>query len=942
LSSIMSKFPVSSLFGFFLIVSPALGQTFFYEPVIRPSGSYYRVHKTPHFEIIFEEGSEVEAWQIALILERQLPRAQALSGAARTMWMPVILNNSSDRSNGYVHTHPFRQEIEVSHIKGNRLGTRSNSWIETVATHELVHAAQGQASGPGGLGRMIHWFAPDAARALNLSLPSGLNEGAAVYFESTDGTGRLNDARFQMQYRAAADSERPWSLSQIMERSRYGFHVNRHYIGGANFFAWQYSKDQGSFFRKMRTLRYRYSMRSTGLDLRRTTGQSLNQLMTDFRHETSSQTRKLFSDSQIISEGRDVLQRWPQWLNDSTLVVYRKGLNETPGFYEIDSERGSIQLIHAVELPEDAWFHVADNTLLYSRYVPDQFSMLRSSADIFRYEISNHREIRLTEDARAHMPVQTSSKIWALQNNGQRNTWIEIDEDGHIQIIRDRSQADLIQIAPSREITAVLVRHSGMQGVYLAESDGKFEPWIFLNGGTIREMAWSWDERYLLFTGDVGGVTNVYCHDVEMERTTQLTDVHYGALDPVLSRDNHTLIYVDYQHERYNVVSAEFLPDDAPLVTLLSISKIPEIPSRLEIPEDFDHVPYTVVGRRLRPRMVLPIGFWSSESPRRRLGFGGGLGIYGSDPLRRVTYTVESLVQSRKIWGRAEIHSAFGPIISILDIYNEPDAVTARIISQDPSTRNVISQDVTYGDQSTGIGLTFALPLRFEANVRHSYARFTLGIRSERTRWFSLNGIPVPYRTDTRQSLSEWQNSTRIDTGSLFAIGLQQNRRDIWPNRGTVIGVYTRTDVHRGGGPRQSGLFVRVNQHWSFSRKSNTSLILGGSLRSQSTPGVYSNSLVLPRGQEGYLGAGTHIRIDAEVLQPMWYIQNGFLTTSTYFKVLYLYGFVQKMVVGIEDREKWSLGLGIGLQFRLLHHIDLEIRASLNPFDFSQGYFTLM
>lgn len=929
------------VFGLLLIPSFVLGQDVVYEPILRPPGSKYRVHKTKHFEIIFEEGSEVEAWQTALTLERMLPQAQDLSGLAGQMWMPVILNNSSDQSNGYVHTHPFRQEIEVPHIKGSRLGTRSDSWIEIVGTHELVHAAQAQASGPWGLGRVLYWLAPDAARSLNLSLPPGLNEGAAVYLESAGphNAGRLNDARFQMQYRAAAASEDPWSLSQLFESSRYGFHANRHYIGGANFFDWQFERDQGFFFQKMRTQRYRYFTRLTGLDLRKATGQELDSLLAEFRQDTTPEVNRIPKSSNLIAGSSGSMQRRPQWLNDSTLIVYRRGLNETPGFFTLDIESGKLQRAHSVLLPEDAWFSVADSVILYSRYVPDRHSTLASSADIFKYDVSKNEVVRLTRGARAHAPVQTPYGIWALQNDGQRNTWIEVNADGSTQTIRGRSQADLIQIAPSTHSNAVLVRHDRLQGIYLADSNGAFEPWIFMDDAAIREMSWSSDGRYLLFTADTGGITNVYCYDLETKRTTQLTDVLYGALDPILSGDNRTLIYVDYQHEHYDVVSAEFSPEEGQEVSLIPVNEVPEISSRLEVPEDFLHESYRL-GSRLRPRMVLPLGVWSADASEKSLGIGFGLGGYGSDPLRYLAYATEATIQSGRLWGRTEVSYALGKVIISLEAYNQPDAAIARV------TRSVrqreFTQDITYGDQSMGVGITVALPLRFEANVRHTYARIFAGIRGERTRWFSLDDNPVPSLRNTGRSLADWQGSTRVDTGISFAVGLQQNTRDVWPNGGTVIGIFGRADVGREFGSRGTGLFMRVNQYLSVYQRLNTSLMVSASLLSQNSADVYNRGLVLPRGQDMYVGAGTHIRAGAEVLQPVWYIQDGFLDISVYFKVFYLYGFVQRVVVSPDSLGDWSAGIGMGLQFRLLHYLDLEVRASLNPADFNQGYLTVI
>ncbi len=921
----------------FLIPSFVLGQNV-YQPIIRPLGSSYQVHKTEHFEIIFEEGSEVEAWETAQILERELSRAQMLTGGGRRIWMPVVLNNSNDQSNGYVHTHPFRQEIEVPHIKGSRLGTKFDSWVTAVASHELVHATQADAGGPRGLGKVLHWIAPDLARALNLSLPPGLNEGAAVFFESSvaEGAGRLNDARFQMQFRAAIESEHPWSLSQMLERSRYSFHANRHYIGGANFFAWQHSHDQGAFYKDMRARRYRNPLRVSGLDLRQTIGQDLDELSSAFQEEMIPDSVSIQGSSTIVAGRQGVLQRWPQWPSDSTLVVYRRGLNVTPGLYTIDVHSRAVQLIHAALLPEDGWFSIRDSVALYSRYVSDRFSTLRSHADVFRYDFQNHQETRITKEARVHMPIQTPLGIWGLQNDGQRNKWVQIDEDGQIQPIRDRSQADLIQIAPSQEHIALLIRHRGVQGIYRAEPNGELTPWIFLNDGSIREMSWSSSGQYLLFTADQRGVTNVFCHDLYLNQTKQLTNVPYGALDPVLSDDDQTLLFVDYQHEQYNIASTEFSSLDGPTVSLLSAEQVPEILPRLAVPEEFTYEPYKLV-RRLQPRMLLPVGVWTNEMPNWIPRLRGGLGVYGSDPLRRVTYSAEATIQSSKIWGLAEVSASFGPIIATVEAYNTPESVVARVLMPEE-----IIQDVTYGEQSIGIGLTVTLPLRFEANVRNSFARISAGLKSEQTRWFSLDDHQVPFRLDTGQSLIEWQRSTRVETGVRVAVGVQQNMRDVWPNQGTVIDAFGRADLRREYDPENLGLYIRLNQYFPFFQRSNTGIRLIIDVLTQNQNRVYSSSLVLPRGSEATLGEGTYTRLGAEILRPIWFIEDGSLTVPVYLKVLYLYGFAQRVMSGKDHKGAWATGLGMGMQNRLLHYLDLEVRFSINPFDPRKYYFTLM
>ena len=121
-------------------------QSSIYSVVYRPPSAAYRVLESPHFDLIFQEGAEADAQRTAAVLEEALPSTRRLVGLQENqrLRMPVVLNAFNDRSNGFVRALPFKQEIERTGIKGNRLGTRTSSWLAAVAPHELTHAAHAE------------------------------------------------------------------------------------------------------------------------------------------------------------------------------------------------------------------------------------------------------------------------------------------------------------------------------------------------------------------------------------------------------------------------------------------------------------------------------------------------------------------------------------------------------------------------------------------------------------------------------------------------------------------------------------------------------------------------------------------------------------------------------------------------------------------------------
>ena len=911
-----------------------------YDPAARPLGTRYLVHQTPHFDVIFEASRIQEAAEAARLLEQELDKTQSLIGRPRLMHMPVVLNAYNDRSNGYVHTLPFRQEIEVPHIRGDILSPHYSSWMKAVVPHELVHAVQAQSGGQFGVGTVLNWIAPDLARSTNMALPPGLNEGAAVYYESQvqPNAGRLHDSRFQMKMKAALEASKPWSLAQLFEAPAYTWPRDRHYIGGANFFAWQVGRDGGAFFRRMRHRLWRFPFRATGRELRRATGEPVNKLSSEFREDLLEAIAQWPQENESLSKlkmisGRTGLQhRRPYWASDSTLIVYKQGYDVISGLYAVDVHTGASQHLHAVRLPEDAWYSLVDSTVLYSRYVRDTFVPTQWVAEAYEFDLRTRQPKRLTTDGRVFAPVQVGNSIWAVKNEGQYNVISSIGPDGAVTPLQPELKITVTQVAPAPDgnRAAVVIRSQGEQGIYRAEWVGQreptLEPWITLPGNAIREVSWSPDGRFLLFTTDLSGPTNVYSYDLERDRTTQLTSVRYGALDPQVSPDGRTLVFVNYEDERYDLVSIPFAPESALELSLPNrVDALPLQPVD-SVPSGFATEPYSI-GGRLAPRLVLPIVRYDYTSPREKLGMGVGLWLMGSDPLRRMTYSTRLSVQSSRLWGSASLSTMLGIVQTTAYVYRRPNTVTAAVREADGRTRSLI-----YGRNQENVGLQFRMPLYLESNVRNTSGVFRLGLEAGQESWFAIDENPVPVLVSSGESLARRFGFTAVNAGVAFNIRQMRNSRDIWPHRGGAFSISTHSDMWHEMGQVRRALLGRAALYWSPSRHAHTGMRMGVTVLSQNRANVFDAFLIMPRTHEdAYVDAGNTVKADVEFIQPLWFIDDGFLNVPMYFKVLYVYSFLEAIVHSDtpQVRNSQAVGAGVGLEWRVMHYLDLDIRIGL-------------
>jgi len=243
-------------FATFLLVllgSTAAGvRAQWYGVTYRPPGAHYRVLRSPHFELIYQQGRESEARVAAALLEAHYDSVRALVGVRHDFRMPVIVNDYRDQGNGFVSALPFRQEFDLARLRGLAVAPTAHSWLHAVAPHELVHAAHAELNPGLGIGWGLRLLGPDWSRLLNLWAPAGFAEGVAVFYESRieGGAGRLHFPFFNMEFRAAMASDHPWRLAQLLEAPTYTWPFDRHYNGGGHLHQYLVENGKPDFFRR--------------------------------------------------------------------------------------------------------------------------------------------------------------------------------------------------------------------------------------------------------------------------------------------------------------------------------------------------------------------------------------------------------------------------------------------------------------------------------------------------------------------------------------------------------------------------------------------------------------------------------------------------------------------------------------------------------------------
>lgn len=528
-----------------------------------PARYKWNIAKLPHYNLIYPQGNDSMAYRYALYLENVYPRVKKTIGEPMKIKFPVILHPGSMSSNGLVSWAPRRMELITT--PSSKLDAQS--WDKHLVLHESRHVIQ--------MGKLMHGiFRPlyyiigeQAAGVAAFFLPTWFLEGDAVSTEtamSNAGRGRLPE--FNMTYRAQMLGDgKLFSFDKLLLGS-YKDYTGDYYALGYDLTSYA---------------RYRY-----GSDIwDKTTSRYVSVpflFSSAFKHHSGSSVETLYKETfDFLKDGwmkqdtavlmpsylspsvkKYTSYRYPQLLNDSTIIAVKSGLHDLNSLVMLSGGKEKhltyISRINSRLILRNGhvyWTEIVPGL----RWTHENYSVLK------RYDTETGRIKILTPGQRYLAPaIDEAGKVAAVSRFtiDAKSELVLIDLENGKELLSfdvpDNAFIKELTFGEDGDVVAVTVNNSGISILQLNTGTGN---WSELQERTTANItAPVWNKGRLYFESGVSGTNNIYSLNPSDSIARRLTSARFGAFDPAFDPQSNRLYYSDYQAKGYRVAS---LPTDS-------------------------------------------------------------------------------------------------------------------------------------------------------------------------------------------------------------------------------------------------------------------------------------------------------------------------------------------------------------------------------------------
>jgi len=540
----------------------------------------YWTLETSHFRVTYPAALEPVARRVAALAEGIHERISPALGYRAKTFTEIAITDDTDSANGSATALPYNT-IRLYATAPDDLSALGDhdDWYLSLLTHEYAHIAHtDNISGVPAIVNVVlgKIYAPNQAQ------PRWLLEGLATMLESehTSG-GRIRSSLWDMYLRADVLDDRIAGLDQFSSNPFRFPGGNLWYIYGSRFLRW-ITDVYGANTMRAVVADYGSTLVPLGINrsIRRATGKTYEELYEGFKDYIrrlyaeqirAVEKRGLREGTRLTTHGRTVY--YPRFLP----AIAREGKAEELVYFRDDAaERTGLW-----RLPLDAPAKGARNETLIARTRGSSSAAFTPEGDLVFHSISTFRNLYDRDDLfrlpRGERAPTGSEPARRQLTRGQRAQYADVSPDGKSIVFtvntRGTSYLEIANLAQDGGVERHrdLVPSARFEQAYTPRfsPDGKtvaYSAWtaggyrdlrlVDVATGAFRELAhdramdlnpvWSPDGKTLYFASDRTGIFNIYAYDLGKRSLAQVTNVKTGAVQPAVSADGKTLVYVGY------------------------------------------------------------------------------------------------------------------------------------------------------------------------------------------------------------------------------------------------------------------------------------------------------------------------------------------------------------------------------------------------------------
>ncbi|HSB94191.1 MAG TPA: hypothetical protein VLC28_13800, partial [Flavitalea sp.] len=355
----------------------------------------------------------------------------------RVKRLPLVLQQKTSFSNGYVGMGPYRSEFQLTPLQ-NSFQLGSIPWYAELALHEYRHVQQFDYFNRG-IARVVYSVLGQEAGSLinNTAIPNWFWEGDAVWQEtrlSSQGRGRipffLNDVRTILR------SPRNYSYMKWRNGSLRDL-VPDHYPFGYLLIGYGEEKYGPRFWpatiadaSRFKPLFYPLQgalKRQAKIPFKQFTREALSYYREKEHRSTDSLSQWANAQKHFVSDAE-----FPTWINSDEVLYVKTSYREIPAFYIYNTGTNTERRIGNRKISLDYQFSYNNGRIVYSSYQADRRWSWSDYSTIVITDLQTNTEHQITSKQKYFSPDINidGTKIVAVQIDSSSNSQLQLLDVG--------------------------------------------------------------------------------------------------------------------------------------------------------------------------------------------------------------------------------------------------------------------------------------------------------------------------------------------------------------------------------------------------------------------------------------------------------------------------------------------------------------------------------